>query len=38
MELETGDMLFKQGGIRDSKGKNFWDLDTGEFSLSADAR
>ena len=36
--LETGDMLFKQGGIRDSKGKNFWDLDTGEFSLSADAK
>lgn len=35
--LETGDMLFKQGGIRDSAGKNSWDLGTGEFKLSSTA-
>lgn len=35
--LETGDLEFKQGGIRDSKGRNSWNLDTGEFSLSASA-
>lgn len=35
--LETGDLLFKQGGITDTTGKNSWNLDTGEFSLSANA-
>lgn len=29
--LETGDLLFKQGGIRDSRGRTSWNLDTGEF-------
>lgn len=29
--------LIKAGTIRDAKGKNFWELDTGEFSLSASA-
>ena len=27
--LGTGDLLFKQGGIRDSKGRSYWNLDTG---------
>ena len=27
--LGTGDLLFKQGGIRDSKGGSYWNLDTG---------
>lgn len=32
--LETGDMLFKQGGIHDVDENNYWNLDTGEFRLS----
>lgn len=35
--LETGDLEFSQGGIRDSKNKNRWNLDTGEFALAATA-
>lgn len=35
--LETGDLLFRTGGIYDSAGKNYWNLDTGEFQLSANA-
>lgn len=35
--LETGDLEFMQGGIRDSKGNNSWNLDTGEFTLSPSA-
>lgn len=35
--LETGDLEFRQGGIRDSKNKNYWNLDTGEFVMSATA-
>ena len=27
--LETGDLYFKQGSIRDSKGRSYWNLDTG---------
>lgn len=27
--LETGDLYFKQGSIRDSKGGSYWNLDTG---------
>jgi phage minor structural protein len=35
--LETGDVLFRQGGIRDSANKNFWNLTTGDFQLSSAA-
>ena len=34
-DLETGDLLFQQGGIRDSKGYNSWNLTTGDFTLSS---
>lgn len=30
-DLETGDLLFRQGGIRDARGRTSWNLDTGEF-------
>ena len=33
--LDTGDVLFRQGGIRDAKDRNYWNLDTGEFKLSS---
>ena len=33
--LNTGDVMFRQGGIRDSANKNYWNLDTGEFKLSS---
>lgn len=35
--LETGDLLFQQGGIRDSQGANYWNLTTGDFKLSPGA-
>ena len=38
--MDTGVLnanLLKAGVITDKEGKNFWDLTTGEFSLSADA-
>ena len=38
--IDTGTLdadLLKAGRITDRAGKNFWDLTTGEFSLSADA-
>lgn len=35
--LETGDLLFQQGGIRDSQGNNYWNLTTGDFRLSPGA-
>lgn len=31
-DLETGDLLFKQGRIADAAGKTSWNLTTGEFS------
>lgn len=35
--LETGDLLFEQGIIRDAQGNNYWNMTTGDFKLSPGA-
>lgn len=37
-DLNTGEVHFDHGGIYDKAGKNFWNLDTGEFRLSPDTQ
>lgn len=37
-DLNTGEIHFEHGGIYDRAGKNFWNLDTGEFRLSPDTQ
>lgn len=36
-DLNTGEIHFNHGGIYDAVGKNFWNLDTGELSMSTDS-
>ena len=35
--LETGDLMFEQGIIRDAQGNNYWNMTTGDFKLSPGA-
>ena len=38
VDLETGEVRFKKGMLTDMSGDNFWNMDTGEFSLSSAAK